>query len=446
MKIFWRIAFRNLFRNGRRNLLTGSSIALGLVGICLLGGYILRMERYLATQSVYLNLNGHIVVYAEGGLDRHLADPQKYTLSPIQVAAVTSFRDERIERIAPLLRAGGLVHNGCLSFPYSALAALPADIAWARQTPNVNQYVRELALVNRGRGFWESAADSINVSPRLAQILGKEKVAGEEGAQALESIGDCSRDKQKMAQDPSLQLLGSAFPGGIALADATLAGLVSSGMAFQDDTALLMPFPMAQMMYGTDRVTSLALFLHNENDIPAVMGALNAHLEKTGVKADLYPFYDENISAFYVGGMQFNWVMLYLFLLLVCSVVGISISNSLYISLLERKAEFGTLRSLGFNQRAVGTLLLMESFFLLIFSFLPALIVTALLTTLMNSLSIRLTIPGLAGDIQFRLHVTPTFVLLVMALLSILVLLVTRVGGEKFLRRQILDLLGTSSC
>jgi hypothetical protein len=88
----------------------------------------------------------------------------------------------------------------------------------------------------------------------------------------------------------------------------------------------------------------------------------------------------------------------------------------------------------------------MESFFLILFSFVPALIVTALLTTLMNSLDVRLTIPGLSGDIQFRLHVTLTFVLLVMALLSILVFLVTRVGGEKFLRRPILDLLGTSSC
>lgn len=68
-----KIAFRNLFRNARRNLLTGSSIALGLMGVCLLGGYILRMERYLAAQSIYLTHNGHIVVYAKDGLDRFLA-------------------------------------------------------------------------------------------------------------------------------------------------------------------------------------------------------------------------------------------------------------------------------------------------------------------------------------------------------------------------------------
>lgn len=449
MGIFWRIAFRNLFRNGRRNLLTGSSIALGLVGICLLGGYILRMERYLAAQSIYLSLNGHIIIYAKDGLDRHLAKPAKYSLSPRDITAISEFKDSRVVRLVPELKANGLIHNGCVSFPFSSLAANPDDIKWARSSAPVEDYVKELATVNRGKGYWDASPDAINISARLADILHKEKVAGDEGAIINPGILDCSlggEEKKKLSSDPSVQLVGAAFEGGMALADATLSGFVSSGMAFQDDTALILPFAMAQTMYGTDKVSAVAVYLERESDIPGVLKDLRQHLSAKGIKADVYPFFDENISAFYVGGMQFNWVMLYLFLLLVCSVVGISISNSLYISLMERKAELGTLRSLGFSQRSIGVLLLMENSFLLAFSFVPAILITSIVTLIVNNLNLRLTIPGLAGDIQFRLYITSGFVISVMILLSLLVLLVTKVGGRKFLRRPILDLLGTSSC
>ncbi|RZA08748.1 MAG: FtsX-like permease family protein [Proteobacteria bacterium] len=446
MGLFWRIAFRNLFRNGRRNLLTGTSITLGLVGIGLLGGYLLRMERYLAAQSVYLNLNGHVIAYAKGGLDRHLSDPIRYGLDPSAQATLTTFgQDPRVALASPLLKTTGLLSNGCVSFPFSAQAVPPASVAWAREQAPVQDYLAELAQVTRGRGFWQAGPGAVNLSPRLAGILGKERVMGERGSGEKAGVYDCAlaADREALRQDPSVQLVGQAFGGGLALADGAIAGWVSSGMAFQDDTALFLSLADAQAAYQTDYITAETFYLKDERSIPGFVRDLKAHLAEKNLAADVYPFYAEEISPFYVGGMQFNWVMLYLFLALVCSVVAISISNSLYISLIERRAELGTLLALGFPRRAILRLLLLEHALLVGFSLIPGLLITLALRAFVHSRNIRFLIPGLSGDLQFRLHLTPGFVVVICVVLLALVLLVTRIGASRFLKRPILGLLGS---
>lgn len=347
-----------------------------------------------------------------------------------------------------MLRASGLIHNGCNSFPFSAQAIPSEDIAWARSQPLVQEYVAELALVSRGRGYWQDPDPNlVNISPRLGAILGKEKVQGDSGSAVSEGVLDCSLPgtREAVRLDPSVQLISLAFDGGMALADASIAGFASTGMAFQDDTALSMPLSLASTMYQTEKVTALAIFLKDEHEIEPFLLELRSHLEGNRIPAEAYPFYDEKISSFYVGGMQFNWVMLYLFIGLVCTVVAISISNSLYITLLERKSELGTLRSIGFQENVIVRLLLLEAIFLLIFSFLPGVALTEVVRLAVNAAQVKFLIPGLSGEIPFRLHITAGFFLLLISILSALVLLVTRSGSKRFLRKSILDLLGAAS-
>lgn len=442
MGLLLRISFRNLFRNGRRSLLTGFSLATGLAGVLLLGAYILRMERYLAVQSIYLNYQGHVIVYAKNGLEKHLSEPQKYSFTAQDLQLLQEIgANEKVEIHSGLLRVAGLVHNGCNSFPYSALAADPKVFAWARNNPRVKSFVPELAKVSKGRGFWEIEGEFINISPRLAMILQKEALEGE--GSSFEGIPDCTKakDKESIKKDPSVQLLGNSFSGGMALADASISGLLSTGMAYQDDTALFLPTSLAQRMYDTGSYTAYIYFLKSEKDIPAFLSLVKQKIPHL----DSYAFSEEAVSPFYVGGMQFNWIMLYLFLGLVCSVVGISISNSLYISMMERRFEFGTLRSIGFPGLTITKLMLWENSFLSVLSFVPGFLFSLLVCFLVNQANIRLTIPGLAGDIPLRLHITATYTVLVLLLIYLLVVAITWWGTRKYLKKSILELLGSAS-
>jgi hypothetical protein len=65
---------------------------------------------------------------------------------------------------------------------------------------------------------------------------------------------------------------------------------------------------------------------------------------------------------------------------------------------------------------------------------------------IVNAANVRFEIPGLEGDLQFRLQVTPALLALVIGILGCLVLGVTRVGSGRFLRKSILELIGGAGC
>ena len=86
----WRFAWRSLRRNRRRNLATALAIALGYAGLVLLGGYAVRIERFLRTSAVYLQHHGHVTVYRDQGLERVWVRPSHYSLGPDAQSAVVS--------------------------------------------------------------------------------------------------------------------------------------------------------------------------------------------------------------------------------------------------------------------------------------------------------------------------------------------------------------------
>ena len=116
----WRIALRNLSRNRRRNLVTGTAIALGYAALVLLGGYANRVEGLLRTMAVYLQHGGHLAVYARGGLERAESKPSAYALDPTKVARIEQVLrgDPRVEFTGRYLTGGGLVGNGVVAHPF----------------------------------------------------------------------------------------------------------------------------------------------------------------------------------------------------------------------------------------------------------------------------------------------------------------------------------------
>jgi putative ABC transport system permease protein len=439
MRVFFRLAAGNITKNLRRSLSTGSTIAMGLVGVTLMGGYLLRMERYLATQSVYLSLNGHVVVYAKGGLDRHLSAPSQFSFTQSQLASLDAISrsDKRVAHGAAILRGIGLASNGCVSQPFIALSAPTETLRWTRSHPDLSRFVPELKPVAFGRGFWEgSAEEGLNLSHRIINLLQKEKAVLNPVLESEVALADCSVGERE-TNDPIVQLLATTFDGGLGLGQGPVVGSVSTGLAFMDDTAALFSLDQARQLFGTEGATSFVFFLQDESNVVSFLTELQ---QKFGAWSDSYPFYHPEISAFYVGGMEFNWVMFFLFLFLVCGVVGISISNSLYISLVERRDELGTLRSIGFKRKQVVRLLMMENGILAIISLTIGLCISVLVRYVVNSAALPMAIPGLSGEVVFRLHMTPLFSFSVFLVLLLLVLSTTWIGSRRFLNKPILAL------
>lgn len=402
-KVFFRIAFKNIKRHWKKSLITGVCIGLGFAGVTLLGGYMIRMEKYLTTQGIYLNHVGHISVYKKGGLKRHLIEPQNHSFSPAeQEVIVNSLKDRtEVERIARFFHGQGLITNGCQTFPFLAWASEPEVESYLRSHHLVRERIPLLTRIPRGHGFWEDGQhrNGIVVTGKLSGLLNKPLTQGDpsESAEAQDTlIENCKSEVSKkiIRSHSGVQILGNMLEGGLGMADTNIVGHYSTGFALSEDSSLIMPLSLAQSFYGTDNVTSLGIFFKDSSETSSFMKWFNEESKKWPFRVEFFDYQDYRVNPFYVGAMRFVYIMNLFFFIIVCGVVVLSLFNAIQIAILERKTEIGTLLSVGYRKSQIRNLFEAESILLAAFGLLAGLILTVLSAMMINSMEFKFDIVG----------------------------------------------------
>src|SRR5258708_28819995 len=106
-----RLAFRNLFRNGRRSAITLLVIVFGAVGLILFGGYKTVPFRNLRESTIRGRL-GHLQVYRRGFSKAEGAKPLEYGLENPDAVRRVIERDPRVKMTAAQITLMGLISNG----------------------------------------------------------------------------------------------------------------------------------------------------------------------------------------------------------------------------------------------------------------------------------------------------------------------------------------------
>ncbi|MFL5815622.1 MAG: ABC transporter permease [Bdellovibrionia bacterium] len=399
----WKLSWRNLGRNRRRNLATGAAIAFGYAGLLLLGGYIVRVEHYLRVNSVYLNHSGHVSIYRKDGLERHLTKPSRYNLKPEEQARILELvsKDSEIEFIGKYLKGAGLAGNGCKSYPFLATGIDTSVEKTIHEHPEVIEWVPELNVSP------ELQSDSVALTSGLARLLGKPRVHSEvpQESRSVAQTQNCSSPdvSKDLAKDANIQLAGRTVHGDFSAVDAEITSHYSTGLALTEDSGLVAPLSMLQKLYDTDSVTYIALYLKPNVWVQSYLNRLNERLASTGLELSVYAYDSEDISPFYVGVVNFLLVMAGFFVFLVFGVVALSIINSLAMSIIERTREIGTLRSLGYSRESIAGLFARETLILSGISLASGWALAQAISWGVNSLNIRFEPPGIADTMQFML-------------------------------------------
>ena len=79
--MLWKIAFRNILRNRRRSVMTGSAIAVGALALLLFGGFISYIFTGLETGLV--QRIGHLTVFRSGYFEFGAGNPAAYGIDEI---------------------------------------------------------------------------------------------------------------------------------------------------------------------------------------------------------------------------------------------------------------------------------------------------------------------------------------------------------------------------
>ncbi len=291
MKGAWKLAFRSLSRNRRRNLTTGMALAVGYAGALLLSGYSTRMERLIRTSSVYLQHFGHLAVYAKGGLVKAVAKPAAYTLSrEAQDTIVAALRaDPRVELVGRYLRGEGLAGNGCKTFPFEALGVELDVERRLLSHPQVVEVTPDLARPVAGRPLPDAAGEEnpVAVAVGLGRYrLHKRPAAGpHDVAPRTAAALDCSAPDidERIASDPYIQLAARTIDGSFGATDARLVSHFQAATTVLDRSALVAGLDALQSLYETDRVTYVTAFLRDHREAHAVARDLGARLAAAGL-------------------------------------------------------------------------------------------------------------------------------------------------------------------
>lgn len=452
MSSLGRLALRNLGRNPRKSIATMLSIALGAGGLLFTFGYVVRGERFLRVAQIYALHTGHLAVYKTGGLERSLADPARYNLSPAEQSQISDALagDPNVVQVGTYLVAAGLMNNGCESLPYRALGVQPEVERWAFSQPEAVAHTPEQVAYTRGDGPWHTppVPGAITMSGKFAELIGKPRVLSDVGelppTPPLYPCGEPGVAEQ-IAASPEVQLLTSTFDGGFTALDATIIGQFHPGFTEFERSAVVMPLDALQALHQTDTATYMAVWLHEADDIDARAAALQLKLQGEGLGVQVYPWSDPAVAPNYVSNASLMGIMGSFIYVVVTSVVALAIVNTMTITILERRAELGMLRSLGFTRGQVRRVLLLETLALTGAGALLGLVFGYGGAAGVNAANIRFDAPSVSGRWQFM--VEPNLAVGVFIGLSLMALAAAsaQIAASRALRENITHLLQTST-
>lgn len=412
-------AWKNLFRNKRRSLITGLAILSGFVGLTLLAGYVARVERYLMVNAVYLNHNGHIQIYKKEGIDKYFSKPSRYLLDPKMVSEIktslTPFSND-IEFISPYLLTNGLLQIDEHSYPFQGKGVTPEADKFTRNHPLVNQWTQELLDNEPGTPLYKTAAiqNPMKITFKLSE---------------------------KLQNRQDIQLHGLTVDNSYNAMDVTVATRYSTGLDLTEDTSAMSTLGVFQELMSTDGVSFISLFLKSDLKTRWIVSKLNADFEKKNLPFSAHSFFDERIALFYTGTTNFLYAMASFFFSLVSLVVILSVANAISMNIIERTKELGTMRALGFTPQDISRMIAYESFLLSVVATSVGFVLAQLISFIVNSLNIRFYAPGISGDMQFVLTPWPIICLILALPLIFFAVITAYIVTKRKLSGEVINLL-----
>jgi putative ABC transport system permease protein len=392
MSKFLLLAFRNIFRNRRRTVMTLVMVGGGVAGLLLVGGFFARMFWGLRESTINDGL-GHIQIFTAEHFDRE----EKHVLDTgidnwRQVAASVS-TGGHVRGVAPRIEFYGMLSNGVKSGVFMGSAVDPV------------------------------AEKSLGFTPRLA--VGRDLDA-KPGGEVEALIGTGVARSMNVKLGDGLTLLAVTSDGALNGIDVQIVGTVNTGYKEVDDRYLRITLPSAQRLLQSDRVTNLVVGLDITESTDQVATALAPRLNGSPQHLVLKKWID--LAAYYKQVRSlFSTIFVFLGVIVFFMVLMSSV-NTLLMSMFERTREIGTMLAMGTPRSWIMALFMLEATLLGVLGAIVGVVGGNLLGVLLNHSGIHLPPPpGTTVPMSFRvLHVpslmiaSSLLVILSLALASIL--------------------------
>ena len=356
----FKIAFRNIFRQKRRTILTMLTMVGGFVLSAISIGYSDGfysdvIERFTRSQM------GHIQVHKGNYLER----PSLYkTIEAYESVGDTMSRIERVIDWAPRLYSAGLASVGEKSAGVKVIGIDP---------------VRDSSAT----GFHTKVAEGsmLPVKPAKQVLLGRGL------SNILQAgIGD------------SAVVVSQAADGSIANEIYHILGIVESGDQAQDRMAFYLHLQEAQQLYVLpNQVHEILVIADGINNLRELSQKIDTQLSNDELTVSPWMEVAKSFYQAMQADKQGMWIMLFVIIL----IVAIGVLNTVLMSVLERTREYGALKAMGTRPFEIFRMVVFEVAILAIFSIILGSIIGSGMNYILSIYGISMGETITMGGIEF---------------------------------------------
>lgn len=318
MNDYLKLAWRNIWRNKRRTLITIASVFfamfLSLIMRSMQVGSYGHME-----DGIVEAFTGFMQVHKYGFWDDQTLD-NSFANKAELIRDIES--DDNVKAVIPRLESFALASTGELTKGILVVGIDP---------------VKELELTHPDRKikegkYFDQHSDGVLVSGRLAEFLNLE-------------LND------------TLTLLSTGYHGATAAGIYPVVGILEMPNPELDRRLVFMPLPIAQDFYGADNMlTSLVINVYDSDDLKNTKNNIEGMLDN-----GLYEIMDwKEMNPELVQQIQSDQSGGYIMLGVLYMIVGFGVLGTLIMMTTERRREFGVMVAVGMQKKKLGLILMIE--------------------------------------------------------------------------------------
>jgi putative ABC transport system permease protein len=326
MSTFIRIAWRNVVRNPSRSLITIGAVAFGLGALIFLKSFVTGADHQMISNYTDL-LIGHVQIHKQG-FQKNM-DLVKSINNPYEIGR--------------------------------RIANVPAVKAWSPR-------VKDFALISStesSAGVLIMGIDPVN-EVHLSTLHERLRAGRylEKGDDDKVVIGRQLAENLNVGLGDKVVLMGQAADGSLAAAAFTITGLLDAGGEEIDKGLALVTIQAAQdLLVLGQKVSEIAIKVSSLEEVDRAVRKLRGNIDTKQFEVLSW----KEISPMTYQWMQFDQIFTGLILVIVLLIVATGILNTILMSVLERRREFGIMAALGTRPDQIIFVVTVESFFLGLF-------------------------------------------------------------------------------
>ncbi|HTW71073.1 MAG TPA: FtsX-like permease family protein [Acetobacteraceae bacterium] len=443
--MLFKIAFRNILRNRRRSLMTGSAVAVGVMAMLVFGGYITYI--FSAFETGLAERIGHLTVFRSGYFVFGAGNPAAYGIDDyqgvIRMIAADPVLKPMIRVITPTQSLLGIAGNfsggNNAAKTFLGVGVIPSDqqrmqqwnedgvVLPERQGPLLSDDAPQRGLIGGGMARILGLCEALKMRDCPAPPASHETSTApvDQGVVAL-AQSELGSGEVKNAAMPQIDLLSATANGAPNVVTLDVAGVAVQGVKELDDNYVAMPLALAQQLVygrGEHKATGIVLQLNRSEDLRAARARLQTLIAQRHLDLEVRDFAE--LTPFYVQVVRL-FSAIFLFIALIMGVIVLfAVVNTMTMNVMERTNEIGTIRAMGVRRNGIRAQFVTEGWMLGAIAATVGVVLAFIVDAAINHAGLTWLPPGNAAAVPFRLSTPADRPLLLVGTWLGLVLLAT---------------------